>query len=160
MLKVIWGLPAESPKRVSRTVQTLFRTGGNCLKRGFAPCKRLFWESHPGGPKTPFAPSLSTFGHFGCFDSCTRVSFSVPNLAICLFLAQLQQMKLFWWESVVVRAAAKEFAGQFASPFVHEPLQGSGQERHLDVTSQRLPQDTCFLSVTELSPKYPRHKAT
>ena len=74
VLKVIWGLPAESPKRVSRTVQTLFRTGGNCLKRGFAPCKRLFWESRPGGPKTPFAPSLSTFGHLGCFDSCTRAA--------------------------------------------------------------------------------------
>ena len=49
-------------QRVSRTVQTLLRTGGNCLKRGFAPCKRLFREPHPGGPKTPFAPSLSTFG--------------------------------------------------------------------------------------------------
>ena len=77
MLKVIWGLPAESPKRVSRTVQTLFRTGGNCLKRGFAPCKRLFWESHPGGPKTPFAPSLSTFGHFGC---AANIGSTLPSL--------------------------------------------------------------------------------
>ena len=51
-----------------------FRTGGNCLKRGFAPCKRLFWESHLGGPKTPLAPSLSTFGHFRCFDTCTRAA--------------------------------------------------------------------------------------
>ena len=74
MLKVIWGLPAESPERVSRTVQTLFRTGGKCPKRGFAPCKRPFWESHPEGLETPFAPSLSTFGHLGCFDSCTRRS--------------------------------------------------------------------------------------
>ena len=74
VLKVIWGLPAERPKRVSRTVQTLFRTGGNCPKGDFAPCKRLFWESHPGGQKTPFAPSLSTFGHSGCFDSCTRAA--------------------------------------------------------------------------------------
>ena len=74
VLKVIWGLPAESPKRVSRTVQTLFRTGGNCMKRGFAPCTRLFWECHSGGPKTPFAPSLSTFGHFRCSDSCTRAA--------------------------------------------------------------------------------------
>ena len=29
-------------------------------------------SSHSGGPKTPFALSLSTFGHFGCFDTCTR----------------------------------------------------------------------------------------
>ena len=74
VLKVLSGLRAESLKRVSRTVQTLFRTGGNSLKQGFAPCKRLFWGSRPGGPKTPFALSLSTFGHFGCFDTCTRPS--------------------------------------------------------------------------------------
>ena len=67
------------------------------IKRGFAPRKRLLWDSHSGGPKTPFAPSLkhfwtsrdyfgtltleqkhlshpplSTFGHFGCLDTCTR----------------------------------------------------------------------------------------
>ena len=54
---MIWGLWAESPKRVSRTVQTLFRTGGTSLKRGFAPCKRLFSGSHSRGRKTPFAPS-------------------------------------------------------------------------------------------------------
>ena len=53
---------AENPTRVSRTLQTLFRTGGNSLKQGFAPCKRLFWDSCSGGPKTPFALSLSTFG--------------------------------------------------------------------------------------------------
>ena len=41
VLKVIWCLWVESPKRVSCTVQTLFRTGGNSLKEGFAPCRRL-----------------------------------------------------------------------------------------------------------------------
>ena len=131
---------------------------GKLPKRRFAPCKRLFWESRPGGQKTPFAPSsigngkrghyerglftggisriskiskfsrisrkwsdsplfstvwgsskisriskfsrisrkwtflkrplfqktpfsepeLSTFGHFGCFDSCTRAAESQP----------------------------------------------------------------------------------
>ena len=72
VLKVIWSLWAESPKRVSRTVQTLFRTGQNTPKHSFAPCKRLFWDSHSGGLKTPFALSLGTFGRFGCFDTCTR----------------------------------------------------------------------------------------
>ena len=72
VLKVFSGLRAESPKRVSRTVQTLFRTGGNSLKQGFALCNRLFWASRPGGPKTLLALSLSTFAHFGCFDTCTR----------------------------------------------------------------------------------------
>ena len=72
VLKVIWSLWAESPKRVSRTVQTLPRTGRNSPKHSFAPCKRLLWDSHSGGPKTPFALSLNTFGHFGCFDTCTR----------------------------------------------------------------------------------------
>ena len=67
VLKVTWGLPAESPKRVSRTVETLFRTGGNCLKGGSAPCKRLFWEPHPGNPNTPFAPSLKHFWAFWLF---------------------------------------------------------------------------------------------
>ena len=61
------GSSAESPKRVSRTVQTVFRTGGKCPKRGFAPCKRLFGESHFGGPKTPFAPSLQHFWAFWLF---------------------------------------------------------------------------------------------
>ena len=70
--KVFSGLRAERPKRVSRTVQTLFRTGGNSLKQGFALCNRLFWGSQPGGPKTLLALSLGTFGHFGCFDTCTR----------------------------------------------------------------------------------------
>ena len=67
-----WGLWAESPKRVSRTVQILFRTRGNNLKQGFAPCKRLFWDCRSRGPKTPFAPSLSTLGHVGCLGTCTR----------------------------------------------------------------------------------------
>ena len=58
---------------------TLLCTGEKCLKRGFAPCKRLFWESHLRGPRTPFAPSLSTFGDFGCFDSCTRATESQPK---------------------------------------------------------------------------------
>ena len=73
VLKVVWGLPAESTKRVSHRPNPVSHRG-NCLKRGFAPCKRLFWESHSGGPKTPFAPSLSTFGLFGCFDNCTRAA--------------------------------------------------------------------------------------
>ena len=60
--KVIWCLWAESLKRVSRTVQTLRRTGGSSLKQGFALCKGMAWDSHPGGPKTCFALSLSTFG--------------------------------------------------------------------------------------------------
>ena len=37
---------------------------GSCLKRGFAPRKRLFWESHPAGPKTPFTPLPKHFGAF------------------------------------------------------------------------------------------------
>ena len=45
-----------------------FRTSGICQNQGFAPCWRLFWDSHPGGSKTPFALSFSTFGHCGCFD--------------------------------------------------------------------------------------------
>ena len=64
---MIWGLPAESPKRVSCTVQTVLRTGGKCPKRGFAPCKRLLGESHFGDPKTPFAPSLKHFWAFWLF---------------------------------------------------------------------------------------------
>ena len=49
----------ESPKSLSHHRNPV----SHLLKRGLAPCKRVFWESHPRGPKTPFAPSLSTFGH-------------------------------------------------------------------------------------------------
>ena len=73
VLKVIWGLWAKSPKRVSRTVQNLFRTGRNSLKQGFAPCKRLFWDSRSRGPKTPFAPSLKHFWVFWLFRHLTLV---------------------------------------------------------------------------------------
>ena len=104
-VKVIWGLPAESPKRVSRTVQTLFRTGGNCLKRGFAPCKGLLWESHPGSPKTPFAPSLRTFGHFGCFDSCARA-------------AELQVLSLYF---VGLKKSPQKFLPIFPQNFPPQP---------------------------------------
>ena len=71
---MIWGLWAESPKRVSRTVQTLFRTGGNSLKRGFALCKRLFWDSRSRGQKTPFAPSLKHFWAFWLFRRLYQAS--------------------------------------------------------------------------------------
>ena len=47
---------------------------GKHPKQSFAPCKRLFWDSPSGGPKKPFALSLSTFGHFGCFDTCSRTT--------------------------------------------------------------------------------------
>ena len=56
---MIWGLWAESPKRVSGSVQTLFHNEGT-LKQGFALCKRLLGDSHAGGTKTPLAPSFST----------------------------------------------------------------------------------------------------
>ena len=32
----------------------------------FPILRRLFWGSRPGGPKAPFALSLSTFGHIVC----------------------------------------------------------------------------------------------
>ena len=72
--KVMWCLWAESPKTVSRTVQTLFNTGGDSPKQCFAPCSRLFWGSRPRGLETPFALSPSVFGHFGYFDTCIRVA--------------------------------------------------------------------------------------
>ena len=56
------GSSGRESQKVSRTVQTLFRTGESAQKG----VKRLSWESHSGGPNTPFAPSLSTFGHLGC----------------------------------------------------------------------------------------------
>ena len=74
VLKVIWGLWAESPKRVSRTVQALFRTGRNIPKHSFALCKRLFWDSHSGGPKTPFALSLKHFWAFWLFRHLYQAS--------------------------------------------------------------------------------------
>ena len=95
VLKVIWSFWAESPKRVSRTVQTLFRTGRNTPKHSFAPCKRLFWDSHSGGPKTPFALSLNTFGHFGCFDTCTRPA-GVPTPDLCLPRCVFRDCPCIW----------------------------------------------------------------
>ena len=67
VLKVFSGLRSQSPKKVSRTVQTLFLTGQNTPKHTFAPCKRLFWDSRSGGPKTPFALSLKHFWAFWLF---------------------------------------------------------------------------------------------
>ena len=100
---MISGLWPESPKRVSRTVQTLFRTRGNNLKRGFAPCKRLFWDSHSRDPKTPFAPSLKHFWAFWLFRHLYQAS-GVANLAtqkvgpfrIPGSISQPQRRK--WWE--------------------------------------------------------------
>ena len=39
---------------------------------GFAQCQRLFWDTRPREIRSLSALSLSTFGHFGCFDTCTR----------------------------------------------------------------------------------------
>ena len=90
-IKVIWSLRVESPKRVPRTVQALLCTGRNSPKHSFAPCKRLFWESHSGGPETPFALSLITFGHFGCFDTCTRPAGSKGSKPLLLEEFRLRQ---------------------------------------------------------------------
>ena len=56
----------ESQKSLSHRPNPVSRRG-KLPKKGFRKCKGLFWESHPRGPKTPFAPSLSTFGHFWLF---------------------------------------------------------------------------------------------
>ena len=71
--QVIWGVPAKSPQRGFRTsANPRFRR--KSLKQSFAPCKRLFWDSHSGGPKTLFALSLSTLAYFGCFHTCARTA--------------------------------------------------------------------------------------
>ena len=72
VLKVIWSLWAKSPKRVSCTARTLFCTGRNTPKHSPAPCKRLFWDSHFGAPKTPCTLSLKHFWTVWLFDNCTR----------------------------------------------------------------------------------------
>ena len=82
-------------------------------EKGFAHCKRLFWESHSRGPNTPFAPSLSTFGHFGCFDSCTRAAES-QNLGVFLsifgdFLADPQKT----WQGSPCRTSLWSFSLNF-----------------------------------------------
>ena len=48
------GLPTESPKRVSRTVQTLFRTGGKCPKRGFRTVQETVLGVSPRRPENTF----------------------------------------------------------------------------------------------------------
>ena len=79
LLEVTWCLWAESPKRVSCAVQNLFRTGGNSLEQGLAPCKRPPQGPHPGRPKTLLAWSISTFGPFGCLDTCARPAGLFPR---------------------------------------------------------------------------------
>ena len=63
----------ESQKSLSHRPSPVSHRG-KLPEKGFRTMQKLFWETHPGGPKTPFAPSLSTFGHFGCFDSCIRAA--------------------------------------------------------------------------------------
>ena len=49
MPEVIGCLWAESPKRVSRILQTLLSTVEMSLKQGFAPCKRVVRHYLVGG---------------------------------------------------------------------------------------------------------------
>ena len=100
---MIWSLWAESPKRVSRTVQTLFCTLRNTPKHSFAPCKRLFWDSHSRGPKAPPALSLKHFGRFGCSDTCTRPTGSLKPTRSGTFrkpqpLVFSQKYRWYKWE--------------------------------------------------------------
>ena len=70
--KVFLGLRSESPKTVSCTVRNcLLGCFARCETR-FARCERLFWDSRPRETKSLLALSLKHFGHFGCFDTCTR----------------------------------------------------------------------------------------
>ena len=94
------GLRAERPKRVSRTVQTLFRTGGNRLKQGFAPCNRLFWGSQPGGPENTFSTLLKHFWTFWLFWHLYQAG-RIPNQGLkdviqrILFLELVSTIKSF-----------------------------------------------------------------
>ena len=70
---------------------------GETAKKGVSyPCKTVFWSLTPEARKTPFAPSLSTFGRLGCFDSCTRAAESqISGPSSGAYLAE--QDRIMWW---------------------------------------------------------------
>ena len=108
---MIWGLWAESSKSVSRTVQTLFRTGGNSLKRVSHHARDYFGSLSlslsPEARKHLSHPPLSTFGHFGCLGTCTRpagVAMLVckPTFSF-IFKKKRLQINQFWSETGRIR---------------------------------------------------------
>ena len=83
----------KCPKVLKGECERCFRASGvRVPKRSLARCQTVFWGVSPGakqglhcardlfGTLTPEARKhlwyspLSTFGHFGCFDTCTRTA--------------------------------------------------------------------------------------
>ena len=72
--RVFSGLRMSVPKQSLARGETLFRHFPRC-EAGFAPVRKTLWGLLGGEhPKWLLALSVSTFGHFGCFDTCTRVA--------------------------------------------------------------------------------------
>ena len=69
-----------TPKTFSCTARSPFLGSFPRCETGFGRCERLFWDSRPEGPKWLLALSVSTFRHFGCFDTCTRATDSWQDL--------------------------------------------------------------------------------
>ena len=61
VLKVIWGLRAESPKRVFRAVQSLFRTGWKQPKRVFRTVQQTVFGLLSQRPENTFRTLLKHF---------------------------------------------------------------------------------------------------
>ena len=90
--KGVFGPPGREPQNsLLHGAKPCFRLLPPVRNRGLHGARDSFWTLGPERPKALLALSFSTFGHFGCFDTCTRPSGLQPSRPKILTKSSLQK---------------------------------------------------------------------